>query len=161
MADPFGCLAVTETGLKLGLAIGKLIQALQSAPDELLALSNEICDLRLTINGVRQTLTDSAQPSEWPGVEPLLFQASIRFDEVDKIVSRLGQLGPYGTVWNLHTWDRFLWQKEKRKVATLQKQLRAIRNNLALTLGTSSTYVLSYLAAYRANRSFVISAIPD
>ena len=141
MADPFGCIAVTETGLKLGFAIGKLIQALQSAPDELLALSNEICDLRLVIDSVRKATADSAQPLEWPGVGPLLFQASIRFDEVDKLVKRLGQLGSYGTSWNLSTWDRFLWQKEKRKVATLQKQLRGIRSNLALTLGANASYV--------------------
>lgn len=138
MADPFGCIAVSETGLKLGLAIGKIVQALQSAPDELLALSNEVCDLRLTINGVRQTIAAS-EIQEWPGVEPLLFQASIRFDQVDKIVQKLGQLGPYGTIWNLNTWDRLLWQKEKGKVITLQKQLRAVRSNLALTLGTQST----------------------
>lgn len=145
MADPFGCIAVSETGLKLGLAIGKIVQALQSAPDELLALSNEVCDLRLTINGVRQTIVASAV-QEWPGVEPLLFQASIRFDQVDKIVQKLGQLGPYGTIWNLNTWDRLLWQKEKGKVVTLQKQLRAVRSNLALTLGTQSSFTTNRIA---------------
>ncbi|KAL8723155.1 MAG: hypothetical protein Q9225_000496 [Loekoesia sp. 1 TL-2023] len=146
MADPFGCIAVAETGLRLGLAIGKIVQALQSAPDELLALSNEVCDLRLTINGVRQTIATCVEPREWPGVEPLLFQASIRFDQVDKIVRKLGQLGPYGTIWNLNTWDRLLWQKEKGKVITLQKQLRAVRSNLALTLGTHSSFTTNRIA---------------
>lgn len=111
------------------------MQALQSAPDELLALSNKVCDLRLSINGVRQTIAASGI-QVWPGVELLLFQASIRFDQVGKIVRKLGQLGPYGTIWNLNTWDRLLWQKKKVKVIALQKQLRAVRSNLALRLGT-------------------------
>lgn len=64
MADSFGCTAVAETGLRLGLAIGKIVQALQSAPDDLLALSNEACDIRLTVNGVRQTIAISVEPRE-------------------------------------------------------------------------------------------------
>ncbi|KAL9043864.1 MAG: hypothetical protein Q9214_002961, partial [Letrouitia sp. 1 TL-2023] len=139
MADPFGCVAVTETGLKLGLAVGKLIQALHDAPDELLALSNELCDLRLTVERVQKATSNAAQPLELPGIGPLLFQARIRFEEADKILTRLGQLGPYGTVWNLNTWERFLWQKEKKKVVVLQKQLRAIRSNISLILGTHSS----------------------
>lgn len=140
MADPLGCVAVTETGLKLGLAVGKLIQALHDAPDELLALSNELCDLRLTVERVRQATSHTVQPLELPGIGPLLFQARIRFEEAERILTRLGQLGPYGTVWNLNTWERFLWQKEKKKVVVLQKQLRAIRSNMSLILGTHSSY---------------------
>lgn len=140
MADPLGCVAVTETGLKLALAVGKLIQALHDAPDELLALSNELCDLRLTVERVRQATSNTAHPSELPGIGPLLFQARIRFEEAERILTRLGQLGPYGTVWNLNTWERILWQKEKKKVVVLQKQLRAIRSNVSLILGTHSSY---------------------
>ncbi|KAL8998184.1 MAG: hypothetical protein Q9188_006155 [Gyalolechia gomerana] len=118
MADLFGCIGVAETGLRLGLAIEKIVQALRSALDELLALSNKVCDLRLTSNGVRQAMTASGI-QEWPGVELLLFQASIRFDQVGKIVRKLGQSSPYGTIWNPNTWDRCQdFHLAKRAIAT-------------------------------------------
>ena len=49
MADPFSIIAVTQTGLTVAQALTKLIQGLRSAPDELLALSNEVWNLKLVL----------------------------------------------------------------------------------------------------------------
>lgn len=98
VAEPFGCVAVAETGLRLAIKLGKLIKDLRITSDQLLALSNEVYAV---------------------GVEPLLFQASIRFEEIDKIASRLGQLRPYSSQWNMRAWHRVVWCREKDRIAVL------------------------------------------
>ena len=89
MVEVFGCIAVTETALRLAIKVGRLIKDLKAAPNQLLALSNEINDLKLVLDSVRQALSGDSRTQQVPGIEPLLFQTSIRFMEVDQFESRL------------------------------------------------------------------------
>ena len=141
MVEPLGCVAVAETGLILAIKLGRLIKDLQAAPAELLALSNEVCNLKVVLQSVREAISGGGPKGQVLNVEPLLFQASIRFEEIDKIVSRLGQLGPYGNKWNIRTWERFVWHHEKGRIAELLWHLRDIRSNIALAFGVSCSYV--------------------
>ena len=141
MVEVFGCIAVAETALRLAVNLGRLIKALKAAPNEILALANEINNLKLVLDSVRQALSGDLRTRPIPSIEPLLFQTSIRFEEVDKLVSRLGQLGPYGSRWNIRTWERYVWLRERDRVAALQTNLKDLRSNIALALGASGTYV--------------------
>lgn len=145
MVEVIGCVSVAETALRLAVKLGRLIKDLKAAPDQLLALSNEICSLKVALDSVRHALSGELHTRPVPGIEPLLFQTSIRFEEVEKVVSRLGQLGPYGSKWNIRTWERFVWHREKDRVATLQANLRELRNNITLALSASCSYVSALL----------------
>ena len=137
MVDPFGCIAVAEPALRLIVKVGRLIRDLQAAPDQLFAFSNEIYDLKLSLDSVHQALSSQRRPLQVPSIEPFLFQASIRFEEIDKIVSRPEKLGPYGSKWKVRAWEGFVWHREKDKIATMQKHLRELRTNIALALGAN------------------------
>ncbi|KAI9723558.1 MAG: hypothetical protein M1828_004154 [Chrysothrix sp. TS-e1954] len=137
MVDPISIGELSLACLGIAVKLGQLINQLRHAPDELLALSNETCDLRNVLETVRKTLATPHQ-YEVVGVAPQLFLANIRFEELDRIVSRLGQMGSWSDNWNIGVWERLLWKKEKSKIVKLQQQLREIRTNISLALEANS-----------------------
>ena len=135
MADPFGITALAGTGLQLAIKLRQLIKQLRQAPDELLALSNEICDIKIVFDAVGNALSTSVPLQEnIKSVEPHLFLARIKLEEIDTVISRLGHLGSWNDAWHMGTWERISWRREKSKVVVLQAQLRDIRQNLSLAL---------------------------
>lgn len=59
MADPFSIVAVTDTGMGVAKSLTKIIQNLRNAPSELLALSNEVWNLRLVLEDISELQRDA------------------------------------------------------------------------------------------------------
>ena len=78
MADPFGIINIALTGLKVAKHLHDLILDLSNAPAELLALSNEVCNLKFVLDAIRDAVQDAEKRheslQEFDRFGPLLFQ---------------------------------------------------------------------------------------
>ena len=77
MADPFGIVAIALTGLKVARHLHDLILGLSNAPSELLALSNEVSNLKFVLDAIRDAIQDAEERNEslqkFDRFGPLLF----------------------------------------------------------------------------------------
>ena len=140
MADPYGILAVCTTSFKVAQALHGLIVRLREVPNELLALSNEVCNLKFVLDSVAKALHDDERSgaSQLSNVGPMLFQARVKLDSLDKLISKWAKIDAWGDSVHIGKIDRFFWLKEKMKVWELQKQLREIRQGLIVLLGAGN-----------------------
>ena len=78
MADPFGITGIALTGFKVAKHLHDLIIDLSNAPSELLALSNEVCNLKFVLDAIRDTIQNTEEQHEslqkFDRFGPLLFQ---------------------------------------------------------------------------------------
>ncbi|MCJ1394668.1 hypothetical protein MMC18_007548 [Xylographa bjoerkii] len=129
MAAPFSIVAVCETGANVAQKLIQLVKDLVSAPDELLALSNELWNLQLVLDDALQSDRDNRalpmQNTDKSSVlSALIYQARIKLDELHNMIRRWGKLSQWGDSWNMGRRDRFLWLKDKNRVVKLQAELR-------------------------------------
>ena len=143
MADPCSIVSVTQTGLEVAQFLTKLIKDIKSAPDELLALSNEVWNLKLVLDDVQELerSSDESSARKLDSVKALVYQAQIKLARLSTMTIQWGRLSPWGDSFNMGRRDRFLWLKEKGRVMKLQSELRELRSNLAVAVGTQTTYV--------------------
>ena len=140
MADPFGIVAVSITSLKVAKGLHDLIIDLHNVPNELLALSNEICNLKFVLDSTQEIIREEGEAgiAKYDKLGPLLFQARVKLDQLDNLLAKWGKLGPWGDSFSVKKLDRLFWMKERKTVWELQKQFREIRNNLSVLLEASS-----------------------
>ena len=140
MADPYGIFAVCMTSLKVARALHGLIVRLRVVPNELMALSNEVCDLKFVLDSVTKAMHDNERSgaSQLSNVGPILFQARVKLDSLDNLISKWAKIDAWGDSVHIRKIDRFFWLKEKTKVWELQKQLREIRQELIVLLGAGN-----------------------
>ncbi len=140
MADPFSIIAVTQTGLSVAQALTQLIQGLRSAPDELLALSNEVWNLKLVLDDVQELESSHHAPSahKVDAVNVLLYQIQIKLDLLSNLTAQWGRLTQWGDSFSIGRKDRFSWLKEKARFIKLQSELRELRSNLSTAVGTKT-----------------------
>ena len=93
MADPFAMIAVTQTGLSIAQALTKLIQGLRSAPDELLALPNEVWNLKLVLDDVQESESSQNAPSshKQDAVHALVYQIQTKLDTLSTLTAQWGK----------------------------------------------------------------------
>ncbi|KAK0512762.1 hypothetical protein JMJ35_004779 [Cladonia borealis] len=147
MADPFSIIAVTQTGLSVAQALTKLIQALRSAPDELLALSNEVWNLKLVLDDLQELESSHNAPSahKLDVVHALVYQIRIKLDTLSSLTVQWGRLSQWGDSFSIRRRDRFSWLKEKARFMKLQSELRELRSNLSTAVGTKTCTAVSRL----------------
>ena len=140
MADPFSIIAVTQTGLTVAQALTKLIQGLRSAPDELLALSNEVWNLKLVLDDVQELESSHNVPSahKLDAVHALVYQIRIKLDVLSSLIAQWGRLSQWGDAFSIGRRDRFSWLKEKARFIKLQSELRELRSNLSTAVATKT-----------------------
>ena len=140
MADPYGIIAVCATSFKVALALHGLIVRLRNVPNELLALSNEVCNLKYVLDSVSTVMHDNERSgaSQLPNVGPMLFQARVKLDSLDNLISKWAKIDAWGDSVHIGKIDRYFWLREKTKVWDLQKQLREIRQGLIVLLGAGN-----------------------
>lgn len=138
MADPFSIIAVTETGLRVAKTLTTLIQNLRNAPSELLALSNEIWNLRLVLEDVSDLPKDcfASDSGKMATLDALIYQSRIKLDELSALINQWGRLSQFGDSFNMGRRDRFLWLKEKGRVVKLQKEVKELRYDISMAIGT-------------------------
>lgn len=141
MADPFGITASVITGLKLAKTLHSLIIKLRDAPAELLALSNEVCNLKFVLDSIQEVMQDHREerPSSFDKLGPILFQLRVKFDQLDTMLARWIKLDRWGEP-QLKTYERATWLKERTKVWELQMQFRELRLNLSVLLEANNLY---------------------
>ncbi|KAL8884365.1 MAG: hypothetical protein Q9215_007564 [Flavoplaca cf. flavocitrina] len=148
MAEPYGILAVCTTSFKVAQALHGLIVRLREVPNELLALSNEVCNLKFVLDSVQKAINDDERSgaSKLPNVGPMLFQARVKLDSLDNMISKWAKIDTWGDSVHIGKIDRLFWLREKTKVWELQKQLRELRQGLCVLLGAGSVSALAQLS---------------
>lgn len=141
MADPFSIIAVTATGLSVAQSLTNLIKDLGGAPDELLALSNEVWNLKLILDDVQELERGSNRPSarKLDSINALVYQARIKLDILSSLITQWGKLSQWGDSFHIGRKDRFLWLKEKGRVIKLQSELRELRSYLSIAVGAQAS----------------------
>lgn len=140
MAEFYGILQVCTTSFKVAQALHGFIVRLREVPNELLVLSNEVCNLKFVLDSVQKAMHDNEElgASQFTSVGPMLFQARIKLDSLDNLVSKWAKIDAWGDSVQIGKIDRVFWLKEKKKVLELQKQLREIRQGLCALLGAGN-----------------------
>ena len=122
-------LAVVGAGARLAQGLDKLI-ALRGAPDELLALNNEVSDLRLVLSKLQDT--EYEEHWEASSAANLLTRARRKLLEVEELIE-----------YRLTTVDRLTgeskidwvgWLRERSQVLRLQRDIKTIKNSLSTSL---------------------------
>ena len=136
MADPFSIVAVIGTGVKVATCLTKLVKDLHNAPDDLLALSNEVWNLKLVLHDVQELGKGlEEQEKKASPIKLLVFQISAKLDQLDSMTSSWGKLSPFGDKWSMGRRDRFLWMKERTRIAQMRNELRELRSDLLMAIG--------------------------
>jgi hypothetical protein len=136
MADPFGITGVAIASLSVGRKLQSLISELKQAPSELLALSNEISNIKLVLDTIQDAINVSGEAGmrQYDRLGPLLFQARIKLDRLAMLVKRWGTITERGDGFVVKKLDRIFWIKEKKEVWELQRRFREIRANLSVLM---------------------------
>ena len=142
--DPLSILQIAETAGSVARKLSQIIKNLREAPNEVLALSNELWNLQIILEdwrGIQQDLVgrlpESTSKKDVGGA--LLFQARIKLDELNNLVRQWGKLSQYGDSWNMGRRDRFLWLRDKKHVVHLQGALRELRSNIIAATGIQTS----------------------
>ncbi|RSL69988.1 hypothetical protein CEP54_002043 [Fusarium duplospermum] len=139
MADPFGVTAVALSAFKIAHGLHGIITDLKEVPNQLLALSNETCNLKFVLDSV-QDLTcrqDTAESFDRQ-LRPLLFQARVKLDQLENTVSRWCKTNYWGDKVEIKLSGRIGWRKQSSKAWQLQQEIREIRTNLTVLLEANS-----------------------
>ena len=143
MADPFPIISVAEIGVHVSRKITTLVAELDDAPNELLALSNEIWCLQLVLDGLREFQNDPKGLNALYDQEilTLLCKTQITLGGLNKVATNWGRLSNYGDSWKMGKRARFLWLKEKECVIREQLKLRELRANIVSLVGNKFGYI--------------------
>ncbi|KAI9687300.1 MAG: hypothetical protein M1822_002343 [Bathelium mastoideum] len=135
MADPFGISASVITSLQLAKTLHSLIVKLKNTPAELLALSNEVCNLKFVLDAIQEVVQERCEEGlqSFDRLGPILFQLRVKFEQLDIMLARWIKLDQWGET-QPKTFERVMWLKERSKVWDLQRQFRELRLNLSILL---------------------------
>ena len=136
MADPHSIVTVIDTSGKVATFLTKIVKDLWDAPDELLALSNEVWDVKLVLHDVQELERDTeSQEEKASSVRHLVFQISVKLEQLSTLASSWGKLSPFGDKWSMGRRERFLWMKERNRITKIRAELRELRSDLSTAIG--------------------------
>jgi hypothetical protein len=152
MADPISVTAsifsLIEFSTECAAGLGRLIHDYRHAPDEIIALSNEVYDFNLILDELQNfchtfeaavgfthssTAIDKALTSQ-------LLLARSKVTKIDALRQALTTVLPSGEIG----FQRHLWLYKKQEVKRLQHNLKEIRQKLAMWLETATAYVILF-----------------
>lgn len=120
-------IGIVTAGVAIGKRINTIVKAWKNAPQEILALANEVSDLNLVLRTAEEALTErDACPSEADKIISVVQRAKVAFDELDELSAR------YSRIIGLKNAKkgRFVWIKEKTVVKTLHERVKQIRTEV-------------------------------
>lgn len=132
MAEVVGSIASVTTLVEVALKLERLISRLHDAPEELLALSNEIADLRFLFADAEKVIRGS--PDSEPRFSKPLDDAACRIKDIDSFLQTVDTVA-------VKVVDRMTRFRYKPKVCRLQSALRESRLHLAALLGLETLSV--------------------
>ena len=140
-------IAIIGVGGQAAKAIKRLASA-KGAPDSLLALNNEVSDLRLIVTAIEDIIrtqrslggrlhpgSQAYETSVNASIVPSLDQANQKVHELDAMYQRLTQSTFRSSTSVIPDVNRSTWLVEQRKLKLLQEDLRSSRVKLAAVLG--------------------------
>ncbi|EKG17698.1 hypothetical protein MPH_05147 [Macrophomina phaseolina MS6] len=134
MADPVSIVSLTIQVVGIAKRLGELIKIIHDAPEELLALSNEVNDLSIVVGCFREALPDEEDDlSHIP-----LSRAKSDLDGINLMLQRWGRVSAAGDSWHIGRFDKFLWLRERKKVNQYQQRIRETRANLSAMVGAKA-----------------------
>ena len=147
------------TALSATADLASLVQSIKNAPIELIALSNEVADLKLVISEVEaldRNCNLVRKSSE--SLTKILLSARITFDHFAHFIDNILQSHEDGKkLASRAATQRFRWAISQKKTAKrLQRELRAIRLNIGILLAAQSRWVK--FAVWRVLNAHIFSA---
>ena len=145
-------IAVIGVGGQAARAVRKLA-SLKGASDTVLALNNEISDLRLVVlaiqdifqkqqtNGVQFPGSTASEVDINASVTSSLRHAKEKSVELDALYRRLSTSAPGTNGPASLPVNRVAWLREQRRIRQMQEDLRDVRLKLNATLGVLNSYV--------------------
>ena len=89
MAEPVSFTASLITVIGLAASVSKVLQQLHKAPDEILVILNEVSDLQVVLNAVRDVGQDSVENEA--SLRKHVDRAEQQLAQLDNIISRLSK----------------------------------------------------------------------
>ncbi|RHZ48189.1 ankyrin repeat domain-containing protein [Aspergillus thermomutatus] len=110
----------------------------QSLPGRLHAVNNEVADLNLVLLQLSSLIDDRAclPESELSAIPHILKQANKKLVEIKTIVD---QLSAACRVSRMAVFRAHAWKKEQGRLQTLQEDIRTVKANINIILGTSNS----------------------
>ena len=146
MADPLSLAASVITVIGAADNVGKLlakIQSMKDAPNELLALINEVSDLRLVLGDIEAYTSNNVEnshPEQLRHIRHLLGRAKDKLQDLDVLIQyRLVKPGHRMQV------SRRKWAQAINTINDFRRCLRDIRLNIVSQMVTLNSYVSMHL----------------
>lgn len=121
-----GAITLAETAGKLG----QLIKRLRDAPDELLALSNEVNDFNILVAQMRNP--GAVRPDMRPHLEMKLRDADSKIAAIKTFLQKID-------VIDGNALDRLVWVHYRSRIRSCQTDLREIRLQAIALMATSNS----------------------
>ena len=134
--EPFGATTAALTVIKTLSGFADVVKSFKDAPNELLALNNEVSDLKLVISDIETLDRESnlvRNSSE--SLTKLLLEARIKVNALEGLTQELVTFGAESNV----KIRRIKWVRTKSKVERLRRELREVRSNIAAIRAARST----------------------
>ena len=132
-------IAVVGAASSVGRSLEKL-SILRGAPAGILALNNEISDLRLILHEIDTVLQNnrgSIRPSLNISLMASLYQAKDKLLELESVIEyQVMTTNSDGSEIRI---NRFAWTRNQGRIHRIQESLRLIRLNLMVVLGVLSS----------------------
>lgn len=139
MADPLSIASSILSLTDAAIIIGKFIHRIRNCPAELLAVNNELSDLRYVLTEVERLQENETVPGG-SNLGRILKRAQVAVQEASDIIQKLkgNETGRFSVI------DRVKWSvTQKEKVASLISRLREIRFQLDTLIAADTAYVSS------------------
>ena len=135
MTDPLSVsasvVAVLGAGISVSNAIKTVIQGYREAPVAITALSNEVSDLIVVLQEVRDRNLDGVTAGS---LAAALSRAEAKLEELRVFVQGLGVVDSVGK-WR-RTYERATWGKKKERAQELKSGLRDVKVDVVLLLSS-------------------------
>ena len=149
MSDPLSIIASVVTLIGTADTILKTLQRfrnLRKAPDEVLALINEVTDLQIVLDDVSGCLSEAGETStsdtrRLQHMATLINRAKENMLQLEDIMRSV--IGKYGSLRDDWKMWRVRWVGAKDPVEVVRQNLRDVRLNIMTQMMVINTYVAS------------------
>ncbi|OJD32940.1 ankyrin repeat containing protein [Diplodia corticola] len=133
MAEVVGLIASVATLVEVALKLEKLASKLRDVPDELLALSNELAELRFLFTDIERVIR--RDPTSQARFSRTLDEADRRIKNLDSFLQKVDAM-------NARLVDWINWLRYRPKICRLQSELRDARLQITALLGVENLSAL-------------------
>lgn len=127
----------------------KLVHTTKHAPDEILAISNEISDLNLILSDLESLIQaeeiinlpdhfNAPEPDFNRSITTQLNKAKAKLGELQSLINELCTTLPNGSL----KFQRIAWTRKRGHAVALQQDLANVKGTLKLILDAKNAYVL-------------------